>query len=1021
MIIDDYIEYTNNYKEKYGDNCIVLMQVGSFYECYSITDDQNSFIYKVADICNIQISRKNKLITEVSLSNPLMAGFPLYTLQKFTTLLLQNNYTIVLIEQTTEPPNPKREVTEILSPGMNINLNTKKSNYMMVLYYEIINNLIVVGISGIDLSTGHTFIYEVASTKNDPDFSNDEVFRLISTYNPCEIVFLSSDRLSNDIKNNILNNLNINNILVHYKWENYEYIEIMKKLVYQNGILEKAFSNKKTMLSIIEVLNLEKYNLARISFCCLLQFAYEHNADIIKELNEPEIIENHKILTIEYNSAIQLNVLGLFSNDKPLIDILNRCSTPFGLRLFKERLLNPIVNIKELNKRYDDIDFLLCDKKFIGLSKILSNILDLERIKRKMIINKFPPMDWCSFDISLESAKDAFKLIDNNIYLDLVNDIKNNYKNIIDLNLASKYNLLDIKGNFFFKGIYPEIDICHNDFETSYNIITTICNKINEIDKNGDSTSCKIEYNDRDGHYISITKKRYDNALKLSKEFINNFDKKALSASSNILKLTNKDIVKASNNIEKCQNIMSNMVLKEYHIFVNTFIKNNGIILDKIITFLSNLDISCCCAKNAFEYRYYRPVICDDDGSNNASFINAKNVRHPIIERIDDRVPYIGNDIDIKSNGMLLYGINASGKSSFMKTIGLNIIMAQAGMYVASHDFSYYPYNHIFTRISGMDNIYKGMSSFTVEMTELRNILQRCDKNSLVLGDEICSGTESTSALAIVAAGIDALIKKKSSFIFATHLHELTQLDIVKSYIDKSIYIGHMHITITDNNRIVYERKIQKGQGSSVYGIEVCKSLDMPNDFMKIAENIRKEIQGLDNTIINISKSRYNNDVIIDNCSICGNKAIDTHHINYQSNADDNGFFEDFHKNNKHNLVPLCKVCHNKEHNGEISIKGFNKTNEGIVLNVLKDDDDINPEIIMKEEERSHKYNYDYDKVLLYIRRGKLNWYNRKTKTGKFKICTDEKKILEHINTILKSSIDYLNDDICNKLFDPSI
>jgi DNA mismatch repair protein MutS len=1026
MIIDDYIEYTRVYKEKYGSEfTIVLMQVGSFYELYSITDDTTADIYKIADICNIQISRKNKTISEVSISNPLMAGFPLYTLSKFTGLLLQHNYTIVLVEQVSEPPNPIREVTEILSPGMNINITTKKSNYIMVLYYEIINNLIIAGISGIDLTTGHNFIFEIASTKSDPDLSYDEVYRIIATYNPCEIVFLSSDKLSDDIKHNILKNLNINNILVHYKWENYEYIEIMKKIVYQKAILEKAYSVKKSMLSIIELLNLDKYNNARISLCCLLQFAYEHNADIIKNLNIPEIFENNKILTIEYNSAVQLNLIGLHSGDKPLIDILNRCSTSFGSRVFKERLLNPIVNIEELNKRYDYIDYLLKDCKFKTLNKYLNNILDLERIKRKMIINKFHPMDWCGFNTSLENALLAasiVKEIDKEEINDIIIKLKNSYDKIIDLNLATKYNLSDIKGTIFYNGTHKDIDEISNEYSESYNKIVTICSKISNLDNTGgDSTCCKIEYNERDGHYISITKKRYENALSKSFDYINKFEKKSLNTSSNILKLTNRDIINASNNIEKCQILLSSVVLKEYKEFVTKFIIDNGDNLDKLICFLTNLDISCCNAKNAFDYRYYRPnIFAENEGNNNNSFVLADNVRHPIIERIDDSVPYIGNDININSNGILLYGINASGKSSFMKMIGLNIIMAQSGMFVASHKFNFKLYHHIFTRISGMDNIYKGMSSFTVEMTELRNILQRCDKNSLVLGDEICCGTESISALAIVAAGIDSLIKKKSSFIFATHLHELTELEIIKSLVlNKTLKINHMHISIDDNNRIIYERVIKEGQGSSIYGLEVCKSLDMPYDFMKIAENTRKEVQSLNSLIINIQKSKYNKEVIMLKCAICGNNSIDTHHIDYQSNADDNGYFKNYHKNNKHNLVPLCKDCHNKEHNGEISINGYTKTSEGVIL-------DVNPQ----NSDRSHletnekplcNYDYDYEKCFLYIRKGKLNWFSRRTKTSGFKKCTNELKILEHINKILKTSFTNIHDVIHNKLYDPTL
>jgi DNA mismatch repair protein MutS len=952
MIINEYIEYMKKYKEQYGDKCIVLLQVGSFYEMYTICENNNNDndIYKIADICGIQTTKKNKSIPEISLNNPVMAGFPIHSVSKFTQILLNNNYTIVIIQQEQEMgenKNRKRNVAEILSPGSNINITDKRSNYMMVIIYEIINNYVIAGISGIDLSTGKTFIYEVGSTKDDPELATDEVFRMISTYNPIELIILG-DKIEEKEKKKILKNLNINNILVHYKWGDCKYIEFFKNIVNQTQILEKAFFMKKGLISIIELLNMEKLTISREGFCCLLQFAYEHNADIIKELQIPEILENNNNMTIEFNSAVQLNILGLYQNDKPLIDVLNRCVTAFGSRYYKEKLLAPMINIKNINKSYDDIDKLLNNNNYLKIRKSLANINDLERFKRKVLLNKVAPQDWINFNESMEACIEIYNILEDYdkdvCILSTVNRIINTYKDILDMENASKYNLADKNnlGNIFKEGIYEDIDNIVKNSKDAYKNIEIFCEEINKIGIN-DSTLCKIDYNDKDReYYINITKKRYEVALKSNKIVMSKFNKKPISASSANYKITNKDTEKLSKNISAYNDEISELVLKYYNEFVKMFIEKNNDDIDILIKYLVRTDIAANNAKNAFDYRYKRPIIsfneqgeCDEqeEQERESSFINMKNMRHPLIERIQDELEYVGNDVKINKEGILLYGINASGKSSFMKAVGLNIIMAQSGMFVAAEKMVYYPYKRIFTRISGMDNIYKGMSSFTVEMTELRNILQRCNKYSLVIGDEICCGTESISGIAIVSAGIDTLINKGVSFIFATHLHELTEMSCIKEHINNNkLYVKHIKIDIGKNNEIIYNRKIQDGQGSNMYGLEVCKSLDMPLDFLKKAEIFRKEFTNLDKDLIKTKKSNYNKKKSVDKCEICDEVAVETHHIKYQETADDNGFIGSSHKNSKHNLASLCKECHNKEHNGIIKINGYKQTSNGIIL-----------------------------------------------------------------------------------------
>ena len=106
----------------------------------------------------------------------------------------------------------------------------------------------------------------------------------------------------------------------------------------------------------------------------------------------------------------------------------------------------------------------------------------------------------------------------------------------------------------------------------------------------------------------------------------------------------------------------------------------------------------------------------------------------------------------------------------------------------------------------------------------------------------------------------------------------------------------------------------------------------MPFDFMKNAERIRKEVDGINKDIVKNRKSRYNSNVIVDKCKICDKDAEETHHISYQENANDDGYITSFHKNAKHNLVPLCKECHRKEHSGDLKIKGYIATSAGVIL-----------------------------------------------------------------------------------------
>lgn len=926
MIYDDYIEFCDKYKSLYGDNTIVLMQVGDFFELYGIQNDDEvvgANMYAVGDICNIIVTRKNKSIIENSRQNPLMAGFPLYALPKHSQSLLDNGYTVVIIRQVTPPPNVRREVTEILSPSMNITPTSNDSNFLVAYYWE----KGAMGVAGVDVSTGQTFVYEASGVQS---FVNDEAFRILQAYQPREVI-LSSGRnfTAEDIHDieSLLNATNSHRRVFHKLWH---YNLSISKLAYQNEVVAKVY---KTDVPLFDLIGIERKECARCALVQMLIFAFEHNELIMKNIQLPTVLHNDTFMTLEYNSAVQLNIIGCFADDKPLISLLNKCCTAIGSRLFRTRLLCPLINPQDLEVRYARIEDLIQQKVVVIIRKTLQHVGDIERQFRKIQLLSLSPLDFYSFHNSLEHIKNVATYDYANHIIQSVNEVQSAYTNVLLLDDCAKYTINDIKSSIFCTGVYEEIDAIMTNMNHAHNFLATLAENITAID---DTCICRVESNERDGYFLQMTKKRWETVKSKCPTAqhsiigvpFNELVAKPISSGSTVVRLSHDTIDEASNTILSAQRKLSAMVLEKYKEFLQKFSNEFASKVQTIIEYVADIDVATTNAFIASEYGYCKPMI---DVSNPTSFIEIENVRHPIIEQLSRQTAYVGNDVTLSSSGMLLYGINASGKSSLMKAIGLAVVMAQAGMYVAAQGMRFRPYRHLFTRITSMDNIYRGMSTFIVEMAELRNILQRADASSLVIGDELCAGTESISAVAIVAAGIQTLLSRSSSFIFATHLHELSELECLSSNV-QSLHIYHMHIeTDPETGKIIYDRRLRPGTGSSLYGLEVCNSLGMPSDFIKSAFAIRRQLSSGVTEIVRNKWSRYNASVCMDMCKVCRkNTACDVHHIHYQHTADDDNFVKNgLHKNDVPNLVPLCKECHTLEHNGSIKIYGYRDTSSG--------------------------------------------------------------------------------------------
>ncbi|RUM66355.1 MAG: DNA mismatch repair protein, partial [Sulfurospirillum sp.] len=242
-------------------------------------------------------------------------------------------------------------------------------------------------------------------------------------------------------------------------------------------------------------------------------------------------------------------------------------------------------------------------------------------------------------------------------------------------------------------------------------------------------------------------------------------------------------------------------------------------------------------------------------------------------------------------------------------------------------------YEKIFTRILSKDNLYKGLSTFAVEMMELKNIFNRADSKSLVLGDEISQGTETLSALSIVSSSILKLLSLRSHFIFATHLHQLESIKELQN--QKNLIMLHLGVKYdSKSDKLIYNRVLQLGKGDSLYGLEFAKSLHMDEEFLQNAYKIRDSFDK-SSELKQLKKrktSRYNKNLILTKCALCDEPVDEVHHIAPQKLANSDGKIAHFHKNHKHNLIPLCKYHHEEVHKGKLQINGFVMTDEGLKL-----------------------------------------------------------------------------------------
>lgn len=959
VMTDQYFEIYEEKIKEYGKDTVVLFQCGSFYELYEIDNNQEQIgnAKVISKILDMNYANKTGDTTKNSRTYPNFIGFTTSILSKYLSILLRNGFTVVVIDQLESSLEKKgklvkRGITKIYSPSLNIDNNDLDINLVTILFdinlptktskkkNSSLIQIMNVSICCINNNNNTTEITENNFTflPNDPYTLNltlENISRILYRLNPKElhIIFLN-DTLNLSIEQ-IKNYFNDNYENTKY---NNKINELYKNVNYQNTYLREIY--RHINFGLIEPNEYFKLNnLSIINLIFILNFIGKHDISYIQNLTCPKYIIEDNFLILELNTLLQLNIINHKDALTCIFDIINCTKTAIGKRHLKNLLCKPFKDLDMINNRYT-ITESLCLLN-VDVDVILNEILDIERLHRKMGISELHQYEFAKLDISyrkililieiLRQEPNLKKLVldeifDNNCLSELNYYIKK-YNETFDIVKMRKFSLNSGKDeleNYFNKGIITELDIIQD------NILKLESNRLqlrisfdqlinNDINKKGEFI--KLVYTEFEGYSFTCTKIRYQTLLlKLNKQ-----PTWKVKYTNNSVKFIPDELEKLSNKILSNRDLLSIKITINYKNVLLEYYRKYNFIFDKLKKLIEIIDVCNSNFKCSRKYNYVKPEII----KSNNSFIQAIQLRHPIIERLGKE--YISNDIllDDTTNGMLLYGINSCGKSSLLRAIGVNLIMAQSGLFVACKSFKFSPFNTIISQVDLTDNLFSGKSSFITEMIGLKRILQCINTNTLVLCDELNKGTENNSSISLVSAVILELIKKNTKFFFTTHLHDIPKIsDIID--VGEKLKVCHLSVIIKNDN-IIYERKLKNGPGSDLYGLEVAKNLLEYPELIDKAFEIRNK---LISNIQNIKKSTYNKKKIIDKCEICTSKILlETHHIVFQCNADSDGFLnKGIHKNHLSNLTILCKKCHDNVTYNRIIIHGYKDSTNGRFL-----------------------------------------------------------------------------------------
>ena len=768
-------------KSKYED-CILFFRLGDFYEMFF--DDA----IKASKELGLTLTSRNKEKGE----NVPLAGIPYHTANPYISKLVSKGYKVAICEQVEDPKTVKgivkREVIKIITPGTVIDVETlddKSNNYLAAI--RIIENMI--GIAYLDITTGE---FKVVEVEVDNEYIN--LFNELNKIEPREIL------ITNSFYENVKDKID-------------DFIQKMDGVITPIQVIRDS---EEMLLNYFNIISLESFGIknkkAIIGAAAMaLDYAISMQLDGELIIEKIEFINNKNFADI---NLITKKNLELLKNQREkttygsLLWVLDKCKSSMGTRLLKRYINNPLLDIHEIKKRQNDVEYFINNVLIREeIKEKLENVYDLERLVAKIIFGNENGKDLIALKNTVKSSVEIIYILKENNFF---NDI--NLESLLDIyKLIEKSILEDApfsvrEGGMIKTGYNSELDEIHKIMNNGKDYLLEI--EAREKETTG-IKNMKIKYNKVFGYFIEQT-------LSNAERFI-----------TPELKKYEDTIINSKARIEEI----------EYYLFkeISSKIKEEKSLLIKLAEKLAYIDVIISFSTIAVENDYVKPEI-------NKNFdLEIINGRHPVVEKLIGKSDFASNNTLITENErfIVLTGPNMSGKSTYMKQIALISIMAQIGSYVPATEAKLPIVDKYLTRIGASDDILSGQSTFMVEMSEVSNILNNATENSLIILDEVGRGTSTFDGVSIATAISEYIHEKiKAKTIFATHYHELTDLE--KKY--KNVVNYRIEVN-EKNGKVMFLRNIVKGGADKSYGIEVAKLAGLPKEILKQSKKILNRLE----------------------------------------------------------------------------------------------------------------------------------------------------------------------------------